>query len=84
MENKKLNKEFEYYKLKGDNYSSYHKGKIYHKDSIGGFIYEHPEDWKGVPNFPSNEELIKAIEGKDVKYSKKIISILKKWGKNQP
>ena len=66
-----------FFKCKADDYSSYEKGKIYHKDSIGKYLIENPKDWISVLDYPTSKELLECLENGTNKV--KIIKSLKQW-----
>lgn len=66
-----------FFKCKSDDYSSYEKGKIYHKDSIGKYLIEYPNDWVSVLDYPTTKELLECLEYGTNK--SKIIKSLKQW-----
>ncbi len=67
----------DYYKCISDEYSTYKKGQIYNKSSIGRYLIEHPLDWKKVDSYPTTKELISCIETGENK--NKILKTLKQW-----
>lgn len=66
-----------FFKCKSDDYSSYIKGKIYHKDSIAKYLIEYPKDWVPVLDYPTSKELLECLESGANK--DKIIKSLKQW-----
>jgi hypothetical protein len=66
-----------FFKCKVDDYSSYEKGKIYHKDSIKEYLIEHPKDWVSVLDYPTSKELLDCFTNGTNKT--KIIKALKQW-----
>ena len=66
-----------YYKCVGTNYSTFIKGQIYHRDTIGKYLEEYPKDWKKVLPYPTTHELLAAFE-KNERVSQ-VIRALKQW-----
>jgi hypothetical protein len=66
-----------FFKCKADDYSSYEKGKIYHKDSIGKYLIENTKDWISVLDYPTSKELLECFENGTNKA--KIVKSLKQW-----
>lgn len=66
-----------YYKCVGTNYSTFIKGQIYHRDTIGKYLQEYPKDWKKVLPYPTTQELLAAFE-KNERVSQ-VIRALKQW-----
>jgi hypothetical protein len=66
-----------FFKCKSNDYTYYQKGKIYHKDSIGKFLIENPEDWFPVLDYPTSKDILQCIESGTNKA--KIIKALKQW-----
>lgn len=78
--NKTMNKNYvssSFFKCKSDDYSSFKKGKIYHRDSIGDFLIEHPKDWVSVLDCPTYKDILDCIENGTNKT--KIVKSLKQW-----
>lgn len=66
-----------FFKCKSDDYSTFIKGKIYHKDNIGNHLIDHPKDWVSVLDYPTAKELLECLENGNKKT--KIIKSLKQW-----
>ena len=66
-----------FFKCKADDYLSYEKGKIYHKDSIGKYLIENPKDWVSVLDYPKSKEILDCIKNGTNKA--KIVKALKQW-----
>ena len=66
-----------FFKCKSDDYSTFIKGKIYHKDSIGNHLIEYPKDWVSVLDYPTSKELLDCLENGTNKA--KIIKSLRQW-----
>jgi hypothetical protein len=66
-----------FFKCKSNDYSSYDKGKIYHKDSIGKYLIQNPKDWVSVLDYPTSKELLECLENGTNK--NKVIKSLKQW-----
>lgn len=66
-----------FFKCKANDYSTYEKGKIYHKDSIGKYLIENPKDWVSVLDYPTSKQILDCIENGTNK--SKIIKSLKQW-----
>lgn len=66
-----------FFKCKAVDYSSFVKGKIYHKDSIGEYLIDNYKDWVAVLDYPTAKELLDYIENGTNK--SKIVKSLKQW-----
>ena len=66
-----------FFKCKANDYLSYKKGKIYHKDSIGKYLIENPKDWVSVLDYPKSKEILDCIKNGTNKA--KIVKALKQW-----
>jgi len=73
--------ESNYFKCKSDDYASFKKGGIYHKNIIDKSLLEYPEDWVNILDYPSSIELINCIEKGENKA--KILKALKQWSKTK-
>ena len=71
--------DFNYFKCKTTDYITFEKDQIYHKDEIGHYLQEYPKDWVSMPDYPTNQELIAALEDPVRCHNQKVINILKKW-----
>ena len=66
-----------FFKCQTNDWSSFVKGKIYHKDVIGKYLIEYPNDFKAVLEYPTSIELIECITNGENK--SKILKALKQW-----
>jgi len=66
-----------FFKCKANDYSTFQKGKIYNKESIGNYLIENPKDWVSVLDYPTSKDFLDCIENGTNK--SKIIKSLKQW-----
>ena len=66
-----------FFTFRANDYSTFQKGKIYNKESIGNYLTENPKDWASVLDYPTSKELLDCFENGTNKT--KIIKSLKQW-----
>lgn len=66
-----------FFKCQTRDWAFFDKGKIYHKNVIGKYLFEFPNDFKPVLEYPTSKDLIECIvNGKN---KSKILKALKQW-----